>query len=173
MKEIEKTLSLGISKRILKEILLIAGLTSIILLAPVFKNQFITGTLVNAVLFISLAFLGIRSAMAIAVAPSLISLWFELLPFVLAPFIPFIVIGNTILVIVFSFLKKKNYWLSIVLASFCKFLFLFASSILFARFFSSQAISLAVARMMSWPQLITALMGGVLAKPLIKFLSKK
>ena len=138
-------------------------LMSVAVFAPLIHNQAITGPIVNAVLFISVFITGIRGAVLIAFIPSVIALSTGLLSLVLAPMIPFIIIGNIILVLSFSFLKDKNYWLGIVSASFLKFVFLFSVSYI---------ISSKLVIIMSWPQLITALAGGAIAFLVLKSIKK-
>jgi len=77
--------------------------------------------------------------------------------------IPFIMIGNTILILTFDTLKNKNYWLRVVTSSFLKFIFLYATSSVVINLLLKKDIAQQVAIMMSWPQLITALSGGILA----------
>jgi hypothetical protein len=144
------------------------ALLSLTILAPLFRQQIITGSLVNAALFITTAKLGKKWGVLIAVVPSIIALSTGILPLVLAPFIPYIMISNIILVLVFDFLKNKNQEIAILGASFLKFAFLFiCSSCLFSLLWS-ETISVSVARMMSWPQLGTALLGGALSWPWLR-----
>ena len=72
-------------------------LTGIAVTAPLLgPQQAISGSIVNAVLFISVVLLGVRGAILIALVPSLIALSVGLLPPILAPMIPFIMTGNAI-----------------------------------------------------------------------------
>jgi len=100
-------------------------LLGIALLAPLVQNQFITGSIVNATLFASVFILGLRGALAISFFPSIISLGLGLLPAVMAPMVPFIILGNLILIGIFALLKNKNYWLASISASVLKFAWLF------------------------------------------------
>ncbi|MCF7906673.1 hypothetical protein K9K85_00040 [Patescibacteria group bacterium] len=162
-----KTLIFSEKKQIAWEFM---TLLSITIVAPLFHQQIITGSLVNAALFITTARLGKSWGILLATIPSLIALTTGLLPLALAPFIPYIMISNIILVIIFDFLKKKNKEMAILGASFLKFAFLFiCSSYLFNLLWLGK-ISVPIVRMMSWPQLITALLGGILA---IFFFKKK
>ncbi|MCX7778925.1 MAG: iron hydrogenase [Patescibacteria group bacterium] len=145
---------------------------SLSILAPLFKIQFITGPIVNALLFLATVLLGSSSALLVGLLPSLISLSIGLLPFVLAPMIPFIMIGNAILVVTFNLFFRKNYWLGVVTASFLKFLFLFLSSQILVNFFLKNPLAVKVASMMGWPQFVTALTGGFIAYLFLKFLKK-
>ncbi len=131
--------------------------------APLFHNQFITGPIVNATLLIAVALLGVRDGLLIGLIPSSIALATGLLPAVLVPMIPFIIVGNAILVVTFGFLKGKNYWLGVISGSVLKFVFLFGTSSIVTGLLLNQQLAANVAVMMSWPQLVTALAGGLLA----------
>jgi len=126
-------------------------------------QQAITGPIINAILFISASFLGSQAAILIGLFPSLVALSAGLLPVALAPMIPFIMVGNAILVLVFNKLKNRNFWLAIFSASSLKFLFLYFSSLIVIRLISQNAIAKQAALAMSWPQLATALAGGIIA----------
>lgn len=161
-----------IQKKALVKVGAIAIFLAIAVLAPLLKQQFITGLIVNAVLFISVMLLGNQGAILVGLVPSLIALSAGLLPIVLAPMIPFIMLGNTILIITFDYFKKKSYWLGIIIASFLKFLFLFLASSVVANLIIKKEIASKVAVMMSWPQLLTALTGGVIAYLFLKTIKK-
>ncbi|KPJ55113.1 hypothetical protein AMJ47_01145 [Parcubacteria bacterium DG_72] len=141
--------------------------------APFIKQQFITGPIVNAVLYISTATLGIGAGVLIGFLPSMISAWAGLLPIPLLPMIPYIIMGNAILVLTFGVLRKKNFWLGVGLASVLKFMFLFLSSSFIINFFIKTALPKPIIAMMAWPQLITALAGGIIAFILLKIIKVK
>ncbi|HCP60545.1 MAG TPA: iron hydrogenase, partial [Dehalococcoidia bacterium] len=69
-------------------------LLGIATVAPLSGSQFITGPIVNATLLIAVALLGMRDGILIGLIPSTIALATGLLPAVLAPMIPFIIVGN-------------------------------------------------------------------------------
>ena len=157
-----------LTRQLASKKIIISSVEAILLIAvavivPLFHYQPITGPIVNAVLFISVALLGLPTALFICLIPSVIALAIGLLPPVLAPMIPFIMISNALLIIVFNWLKDKNYWLGIILSSGLKFIFLFSTSSIVINLLLNKAVATKVAIMMSWPQLITALVGGVLA----------
>ncbi len=143
-----------------------------LVIMPLFHNQMITGPMVNAVFFISLYFLSLRDALVLAVFPSLIAVSAGTLPPPLAPMLPYIIVSNFILIIIFNFLRAKNYWIGVFLASTAKFLFLYASIYYFVGFFARAALPAAIANMMSWPQLYTALAGGVIAYIFLKTIKR-
>ena len=149
----------------------VAVLTSVAVAAPLSQNQFITGTIVNATLFMAAANLNISGAILICLLPSLVALSVGTLPFALAPLIPNIILSNILLVLTFVSLKKLNHWPKIIIASFLKFTFLFSSSYLFMNILFVNPMASKYMAMMSWPQLITALAGGVLAYGITKILS--
>lgn len=149
-----------------------ALLTGAVTIAPLFHQQSITGPIVNAALFVSVFLLGTQNAILVGLIPSLIALSVGLLPAVLAPMIPFIMVANTILIVTFGYLYKKNFWLGVVLASLLKFIFLFATSSIVIDLLLKKEVATAVSTMMSWPQLITALAGGAVAFLFLKSIKK-
>ena len=160
--------SLAINKGTALNIALFSSLIMLATFAPLIKIQAITGTLINASLFIAVGLLGLEAAILIGLIPSLIALSIGLLPAMLAPMIPFIMAGNIILVITFNCLNKKNCLLGAGVASIIKFLFLFSSSAIVINFFIKGEITANIAAMMSWPQLFTALAGGLIAYLVLK-----
>lgn len=149
------------------------ALLSTATLAPLLQQQAIAGPLVNATLFIAVMLLGTKNAILIGLIPSLIALSTGLLPPVLAPMIPYIMVGNTLLILAFGYFQKKNYWSGVVLASVLKFAFLFATSSLVMNLILKKEIAQKVATMLSWTQLLTALAGGILAYAFFKLYKRK
>ncbi len=150
-----------------KEVVSFATLTAAAVLFPLLGDQMITGPLVNATLFLGVMLIGVRGAVLIAMFPSIIALSTGLLPAIMAPMVPFIIMGNVLLVLVFDQLKKSPVK-GILFSSFAKFVFLFASSSLVIDLLIKEAAATQVATMMSWPQFITALIGGFLAYLLVR-----
>lgn len=152
----------------LTQLVILVGVAT---LAPLFGHQAITGPLVNATLFVSTILLGVQAGILVGLIPSLIALSTGLLPPVLAPMIPFIMVGNTILVIAFNYLKD-NYWLGVVVAGTLKFFFLFSSSMTVVGLFSKREVAQRIVLMMGWSQLFTALVGGLLAYFFLKKINR-
>ena len=157
-----------------KEALLtLAVLIGIAIAAPLlFKQQLITGTIVNATLIIGVSLLGARDGLLIGLLPSSVALATGLLSPALAPLIPFIIIGNAILVLTFSYLSRINYWVGVIVGSLLKFGFLYGTSTVVIGLLINKQVAPAVAQMLSWPQLVTALAGGILAFGLVKLVRK-
>lgn len=143
-----------------------------IMLAPLFPNQFISGPMVNAILFIVTVMLGLRSGLIFSFVPSVIALIGGLLPVFLVPFIPFIMLSNIIMVSVFHNLRLKNIKLAIVVSAILKFIFLAVASKLFFEFFLNSTMSQTIAYMMSWNQLYSALLGGIIAYTFLKIIKR-
>jgi len=142
------------------------GVLSIIILSQmIFKNQFITGTIINTLLICSLYLLGSRQAIGIAIIPSLFSVLTGLMAPAIIPFVPFIILGNIILILSLNYFK--NYFIGGVLGAFLKFLFLFLSSSFIFTFLPEP-----ICYAMSYPQLITATLGVALAFIILKTLKR-
>lgn len=146
--------------------------------APYFVNQLITGSIVNALLFISASALGLESAFLLCLIPSLISIYTGLLPLALAPMIPFIMTGNALLVLVFSkltnpsaSLRARNFWAGAIPAAFIKFIFIWSVGMILANSVL-HGISKTVLLMISWPQLATAIAGAAIAFSFLKIIKK-
>lgn len=155
--------SLILNKILIYKLAIFATLLGIGVIAPFFKQQIITGTIVNASFFVGVMLVGVQATILLGLLPSLFALWTGLLPGILAPMIPFIMTGNTILIITFAYLRKRNYWLAAIISSFFKFVFLFLISQIVINLIIKKEIATKVAVMMSWPQLLTALAGAFIA----------
>jgi len=193
----EKSIVLNreVSFKIALSLLKFTALVGVATLAPLLGNQSITGPIVNATLFIAVVTMGWRNAILIGLTPSLIALMAGTLPSVLAPMVPFIAVSNAMLIVVFGLFAKKpariatparhadashagwqsvaggNYWLGIASASFLKFVFLFGTSAILINLFNIQ-LPKSIALMMSYPQLLTALAGGVIAYLFLKTIKR-
>ncbi len=160
----------------ISQFVVLAGLA--MLVPYFFHSQWITGPLVNAGLILALFLIGIRSAVVVALVPSLMALAGGLLPAILAPVIPFIMISNIIFVFSIDWFYnnfKNNqvaYWLGVSIGAFLKFLFLFLSVNIISKLLIKQELAMRIAQMMSWPQLITAMAGGLIVFMILKWLKR-
>lgn len=150
------------------------GLMLVASILPRFvHNQFVTGPIVNAVLFIAAVELGVGNAILIGLVPSVVALVSGLLPIPLAPMVPFIMISNAILIIIFSYLRKLNYWGGVLGATLFKYAFLYLTSTIVVNLIANKSIAAkAAATMMAWPQIVTALAGAVIAFGILKIYEK-
>ncbi|MCD4705567.1 ECF transporter S component [bacterium] len=151
--------------KIIANFLFLAGLS--ILIPAFFHIQFITGPIINAILFLAVVLIGRSNALLIGIVPSVIALSFGILPALLAPMVPFIMISNAILIMVFSLLKK-NYWLGVLIASTAKFLFLYFSCSIVMELVLKKELALKVSQILGWTQFVTAILGGVIAWLILK-----
>ena len=124
--------------------------------------QWITGPLVNALLFLAVIYCGLSGAILVGIIPSVIALSVGLLPVPLAPAVPYIMVSNAIMVIIFAAFRKQSYWLGVGFGALLKFGFLFMITSTIVKLASPQ-IAPKIAAMLSWPQLATALIGGGIA----------
>jgi hypothetical protein len=145
----------------------------IIITVPAFiHNQFITGPLVNALLIITCAAVGPMEAVILGIFPSTVALSSGLLPLPLAPMVPFIIASNAIYITIFYYINKKSFSAGIIMASTLKFIFLMGSVTLIMNRLLEGSLVQKLSVMMSWPQLITALAGGIIAFGVLKIIKK-
>lgn len=119
--------------------------------------QYITGPAINAMLVVSTLALGPVGAAFIGMLTPVIAFMRGILPPVLAPAIPFIVLGNWAIIFVFAAFRRSNQYLAVILGALAKYLVLAGAVTFFL------AVPPPVAQMLQLPQLLTALVGGVAA----------
>jgi hypothetical protein len=168
----ERIKILALNKIIVSDLAIFSLFLAVAILAPLAGNQLVTGIIVNAVLFVSCVVLGVRGAILLALIPSVFALASGILPPALVPMIPFIMLGNVILILIFDFLKNKNFWLGMVSGAILKFIFLYNIFFVVVNLIIKKEIAQSAAAMMSWPQLLTALFGGGVAYLTLRFFKK-
>ena len=138
-------------------------------------NQFIVGPIVNAVLIVATYTAGIWSGTSIAVIAPLVSAFTNkaaIAPLIIA-FSPFIIIGNFIIVLAFYLLRKKNRYVGVAAGAVCKFAFLYAAISVFTSVVEMKPqVAVTLTGLFSWSQLLTAVIGGILALVIIKLAGK-
>ncbi len=139
-------------------------------------NQFIVGPIVNAVLIIATYTAGFWSGTSVAILAPLVSAFTNkaaIAPLIIA-FSPFIILGNFIIVLAFYLLHKKNRIAGVAAGAVCKFAFLYASITVFTNLVEMKPqIAEKLNGMFSWLQLLTAVIGGILALIVIKLAGKQ
>ncbi|MFH0956203.1 MAG: ECF transporter S component [Candidatus Falkowbacteria bacterium] len=165
-----------INTKALTGFLALAGVATVL---PFFiHSQLLTGPIINAIFVLALFLVGVRSALVICLIPSLMALSGGLLPAILAPVVPFIMIGNAIFILTVDWFynqaknSNQGYWLGIILGAALKFVWLFLSVSFISRLLIKQELAVKVAEMMSWPQFATAIMGGMIAWAVLKWLKR-
>ena len=143
-----------------------------IAIVPLFIHaQWITGTIVNAILIFTCLKIGFRHALFLAFIPSMAALSTGLLPLAISPLIPFVVTANIILLLVFHLLSRLNFITKLVVAAFLKFQFLYWSTHFLVQYFLSDMLIPSVMFLMGWHQFVTAMLGGIIAFSVMKGLS--
>jgi hypothetical protein len=134
--------------------------------------QAVTGPLVNALLLLTVEALGVSQAMVVGMLTPMGAALRGILPLPLVVMIPFIALGNATLVGVYGALRQFHRGVALVCGAVAKFALLYTSvALLQARPLALAgpggvqpvAIPEAMWNMMRWPQLATALAGGLLA----------
>ena len=155
-----------------------------------FAGQYITGSLVNCVLAVSALTAGLSGGLVIALLSPIFAYLLGIAPQLVV--VPAIMAGNCALVLVLWAMGRGNapMWrkaVAVVLAAVCKFVVLYllvvqvicgvgASFLLGQSFFGApvllQPMIQALPLTFSWPQLVTALIGGVLGILVSKILTR-
>lgn len=154
----------------------IALLVSIqmIVTAMSFGNIIIIGSLVNMILILAVMICGLSTGLTVAILSPLFAKVIGIGPFWVI--IPFIALGNSALVIIWDRLGSSK--IAIIVSSVAKYLILsiFISRIIVPCFLNlPHKQAMLISRMFSTTQLITALIGGIVAFtifPLIKKILK-
>ena len=147
-------------------------------------GQFVTGSINNMLFVLSVMLIGLSAALVLCVASQLLVLVLGTVPLVQSfpQLIPVIIAGNIVLVVFWHFIalrqKERNMVREIIAlagAAVVKFLVLYIGIALLLvplvlRLPEPQAST--VAALFSWPQLVTAVIGGVVAMLLYGPLSK-
>ena len=139
-------------------------------------SQIFVGSIINTILLLAAFTCGKWWGAGVGILTPVLALLVGQLNPAFAPFIPFIMAGNVILVLIFGYLNELNAWgkyLGVVLGAVCKFLFLFLCASQLFKNLKPEKMATLLAKAMGTPQLITALIGGVIALALIEILKKR
>ncbi len=142
-------------------------------------TQFIVGSLVNAVLIVAAGMVSVYSGIIIAFITPIVAFFQGHIPNVLPMMILVVGVGNALIVLIYSVLKNKNEILAVIAGAIVKFIFLFyavrkvleiAQGSIPEKAYTKISSLLSVG--FSWPQLVTALIGGFLAIIVLKYVKK-
>lgn len=153
-------------------------------------GQIITGSVVNLILILTTMVVGVSSGVVVAIiSPVMAYVLTGKPPFPI--FIPFVAIGNVVLVLITGYFfrkylaknEKQDIALKsgvLVLGAFAKFATLYLLIVVLALNYLINDIpapqKTALTLMFSWPQLVTATIGGIIAltlsKPVAKIVAK-
>lgn len=132
-------------------------------------NQFFVGPIVNAVLILTVILCGGFWAAGVGALTPILAYATGIIQPPMAPFIPFIMLGNIIFIAFFAIIKNyKNFgkYLGVIFGALFKYAFLSFSVTKLIHVFNlgfKPAVAKKLAQTMSTPQLFTALAGGALA----------
>jgi len=142
-------------------------------------NQFLVGPMINCILILTAFICGKWWGVGVGVLTPILAWLVGQLATPLILFIPFIMIGNSLFVYIFSLFKKGQLVkksIGIIIGALAKYAFLTLASTKLIGLFNLNfppKITKMLAISMSLPQLITALVGGVFALIIIELLIKR
>ncbi|MGE5560833.1 MAG: ECF transporter S component [Chloroflexota bacterium] len=128
--------------------------------------QLVTGPAINAILLLAVPLVGGLAGVLIGFVTPWVAVLTGIIAAPLAPFAPFIMVGNASLSLVYAALRRVNSWLAVGAAAVVKFLWLTLSVKYIAALFNVKVPPKAVATF-QLPQLYTALAGGLVAIALL------
>lgn len=129
-------------------------------------GQLITGSGINAVLIIATQICGLPWAAAIGVITPFMAVVLGVQPPALIPVVPFIIGGNILYAVAYSLLEKRSKIAGVGFAALLKFGLLYSA----VNYFVNVKPPIKVA--LSFPQLLTALIGGAIALVIIQVLER-
>lgn len=128
------------------------------------KVQWLTGPAVNAILILATGYSGLLGGIIIGLFTPIMAFLQGIMPLAIA--VPFIMGGNALLCLGYYWARKVNDVVGITIGAILKFSFM-----TFAVNFIIQ-VPPKVAQALSFPQLVTALTGGVIAIIILRYLPK-
>jgi len=150
---------------------------SLRLIIPALGNQFIVGSLVNLALIVAAMTIDIKGGLVIAVLAPVIAFMQGQLPLFLM--IIFVAAGNAVIVIAYALLYRESFMskiIALVVGAVAKFITLYVLVVVIGIpwLFSGigEKAKTALSINFSWPQLVTAAIGGVLALLVIPLLRR-
>lgn len=171
----EKILSLPIELKFFNQAVTFIIISVVSFFVPFFMGhpQWLVGIIVNAGLFLSALYLPKKYFLPISIFPSLgvlaRGLVFGPLTAFLIYFLPFIWLGNLVLILVFRFIYPnffQNFGIAAIVSAIVKFAVLFLIANIYFKFNFAPAVFL---QLMGLNQLATALAGGAIAFIVLKF----
>lgn len=142
-------------------------------------SQMFVGPIINAVLLLATSICGLWIGISIGILTPILAWTLGQLPAPFAPFIPFIIIGNLIFIVVyynFSKINKFGQTIGVVVGAILKFLFLYLCAtkiIVVLKLITNPKIVSKLSVAMGFLQLITALIGGIIAIILLNILKSR
>ena len=147
-------------------------------------NTIVVGSLVNLCLFVAAGTVGWRGSAVIAVAAPVVAFFMGHIAF--APMLAIVAVGNLVLCLLYEAVSRGattglKPWIAVGISAVSKFAVLYVLMvILFVGILlpdmvpaaKATAVGTVISTMFSWPQIITALIGGIVAVPVISAVRK-
>ncbi len=161
------------TKTITRTAILIALLVALQAVTRPLGNQFVTGSCVNLVLAVAAMLCGVWSGVIVAVISPFFAYFLGISPQIWLA--PAIACGNAVYVVLIALLGKKltvkaGGAVGVVAAAAAKFVVLYL--VVVKLFIPMGNLPAKVAAQFSWPQLVTALIGGFLALAVVPTIKK-
>ncbi|ATW28290.1 hypothetical protein DCMF_01580 [Candidatus Formimonas warabiya] len=133
---------------------------------------YFTGPVVNAVLILATLFSGIWSGIIIGCITPVVALLMGIIPPAAIPLVPLIIAANITLVLVFFFLDKANRYVAWIGSAFAKYGMFYVGLRLLLHLFG---VKLPAPLLLAFqiPQLYTALVGGLTAVIIARYLKQR
>ena len=152
------------TKTITRTAILIALLIALQAATRPLGNQFVTGSCVNLVLAVAAMLCGVWSGVIVAIVSPFFAYFLGISPQLWLA--PAIACGNAVYVVLIALLSRKipgaaSGAVSVAVAAVCKFVTLYL--VVVKMFIPMGNLPAKVAAQFSWPQLVTALIGGCIA----------
>ncbi len=161
------------TKTITRTAILIALLIALQAATRPLANQFVTGSCVNLVLAVAAMLCGVWSGVIVAIVSPFFAYFLGISPQIWLA--PAIACGNAAYVVVIALLSgkiagKAGGAVGVTVAAVCKFVVLYL--VVVKLFIPMGNLPAKVAAQFSWPQLVTALIGGFLALAIVPTIKK-
>lgn len=131
-------------------------------------GQYVTGTGINTVLITAVGICGLPWAAAIGLMTPVLAVLLGVQPPATVVLVPFIIAGNIIYSALFSIIRKYNDYIAILAAALAKFALLYTAANAIV-----SKLPAPVKLAFSFPQLITAISGGVIALVILRAAKKR
>lgn len=131
-------------------------------------GQYVTGTGINAVLITAVGVCGLPWAAAIGVMTPMLAVLLGVQPPATIVLVPFIIAGNIVYSALFGAIRRHNEYIAILAAALAKFGLLYAAANIIV-----SKLPAPIKLAFSFPQLITALSGGIIALLILKAAKEK
>nr|WP_122013445.1 hypothetical protein [Maliibacterium massiliense] len=131
-------------------------------------TSYLIGTLVNLALIVAVYLVGGWSASVVAVLTPVVA-YFQ--GHAVLPLVPAVALGNLALVWIFAAFKNKNWVIPILPAAVIKFLIIAAGMAFFVVPQPLNAVKIGTVASAQVVQVVTAILAGVIARPIVKGLA--